>query len=388
MDFVGRADELTLVRGALVDASKRRSSVLWVEAAAGAGKTAFVQHVVEAAPPATLVRRVGAEEIAGGVAFALVDQFGVAHDEHPFVDGIDEGFMIHDFAITRRYVVLVVGPLAFDLEAMFHGGSPLDWRPQLGTRIAVIPRDRQGATTWVHTDAFWAWHYANAFDDGDLVQLDFPCSSAPKMALPDSALPPTTGGFTRATINPVAGTVELHLLDDHLLEFPRIDDRRTGLRHRHLVVAGRSADPRVLPGEHDQLHQYDMDAGTSVRYDAHAAIGEAVFAPRAGSTDELDGYYLTYATELDADRTSLLVFDAADVPAGPIAQVRIPPPSPQRPPRQLVPRKLNLSDAGQDRWSASSRRSGDAARRLGADGPRRAANNRSCELASTQPVSR
>lgn len=257
------------------------------------------------------------------LTWAVVAADGTVSRPPTPVEGVDEGYMIHDFAITRRYVVLVVSPLQFDLGAMFSGGSPLAWKPSLGTRIALIPRDG-GPTRWAHTDAFWAWHYANAFDDGDVVQLDLPCSSSPKMAIGDADPAPLTGGFTRATIDPAAGTVELHRLDDHVLEFPRIDDRLTGLRHRHLVVAGRSTDPRVRPGEHDQLYRYDMDAGTSVRLDAGAAAGEAVFAPRAGGTDELDGYYLTFATDLDADRTSLWVIDAADFAAGPVAKVRMP----------------------------------------------------------------
>ena len=258
------------------------------------------------------------------VTWAAIGAGGAVTQPPVAVDGIDGGFMIHDFAITRRYVVLVVGPLVFDLSLMSGGGSPLAWRPALGTRVALIRRDRQGPTVWAHTDAFWAWHYANAFDDGDLVRLDLPMTDAPRMALHGAHLPPPRGGFTRATIDPARATITLDRLDEHLLEFPRIDDRRIGQHHRHLAVAGRSDDPRVKPGEHDQLHQYDMEAGTSIRLDTHASIGEAVFAPRAGATDELDGYYLTFATDLEQDRTSLLVIDAADITAGPVATIRMP----------------------------------------------------------------
>jgi carotenoid cleavage dioxygenase-like enzyme len=269
-----------------------------------------------------IVFRYGME--APFLTWATIGADGTVTQPPVAVDGVDQGFMIHDFAITRRYVVLVISPLLFDLEAMFHGGSPLDWQPDLGTRIAIIPRDRSGASMWAHTNAFWAWHYANAFDDGPLVHLDFPCTSAPKMALRGADIPDLTGGFARATINPAADTVDVHLVDANMLEYPRIDDRLTGLRHRYLVIAGRSADARVKLGEHDQLYQYDMDAGTSVRIDTGAAAGEPVFAPRTASTDELDGYYLAYATDLETDRTSLLVIDASDFAAGPVAKVHLP----------------------------------------------------------------
>ncbi|MET0578907.1 MAG: carotenoid oxygenase family protein [Ilumatobacteraceae bacterium] len=240
------------------------------------------------------------------------------------VDGVDEGYMIHDFAITASYVVLVVGPMQFDLDAMMTGGNPLAWKPELGTRIAVIPRDRKGPTRWIHHDAFWAWHYANAFEDGGRIHLDFPYSSAPAMMLAPDARRDITYGFTRATLDPAAGTADLQHLDAIGTEFPRIDDRLTGLAHRYLTVAGRSGSPALQMGEHDVLYRYDMTAGTSTRYDAGAAIGEVTFAPRTGSTHELDGYYLAFGTGLVDGSSSLYIWDAAEFPAPPVATVHIP----------------------------------------------------------------
>ena len=97
-----------------------------------------------------------------------------------------------------------------------------------------------------------------------------------------------------------------------------------GRPHRYLHVAGRSDDAAVRMGEHDVLHQFDMSAGTSTSYRADAAVGEAVFAPRSGGTDELDGYYLTIGTDLQDDRSSLFIFDAAAFPAPPVARVAMP----------------------------------------------------------------
>ena len=49
-----------------------------------------------------------------------------------------------------------------------------------------------------------------------------------------------------------------------------------------------------------------------------------MFAPRPGGTDELDGWYLAFASDLSSDATSLLVFDAASFPAAPVAKVHMP----------------------------------------------------------------
>jgi carotenoid cleavage dioxygenase-like enzyme len=57
---------------------------------------------------------------------------------------------------------------------------------------------------------------------------------------------------------------------------------------------------------------------------ASFAFGEAVFAPRPGGTDELDGWYLTFASSADANRSRLYVWDASAFPSPPVATVQMP----------------------------------------------------------------
>lgn len=238
------------------------------------------------------------------------------------IDGLDGSCMVHDCSITERYLVLVLGPLVFDVDAMASGGPMLAWKPEDGTRIALVPRDG-GPVRWIETEAMWAWHHANAFDDGDRVQLDLPWSTSPGVFDGDQA-GRRAAGFTRMTLDPVAGSVSLCHLDARSLEFPRIDDRRLGGRHRYVVIAGRSDDARLQRLEHDRLWQYDMVTGRSEMSEPGAAIGEAVFAPRTGGTDELDGYYLAIGTDLASGVSALYVWDAPDVAAGPRARVVLP----------------------------------------------------------------
>jgi carotenoid cleavage dioxygenase-like enzyme len=54
---------------------------------------------------------------------------------------------------------------------------------------------------------------------------------------------------------------------------------------------------------------------------------EAVFAPKPGadrSSDEDDGYVITLVTDSNTWKSECLVFDATDVPAGPVARVQMP----------------------------------------------------------------
>ncbi len=269
------------------------------------------------------------------LTWAVISPDGRVTQPPVTVEGVDAGFMIHDFAITERNLVLTIGPATFDLGAMTTGGAVLKWQPELGTRIAVIPRDGSSGPAWIHTDAFWVWHFANAYEvpsprtapagaDELRIVVDFPWWSSLGLGLAANA-PPMSGAFTRATLNPKQGSVAFDHLDSAGTEFPRIDDRLTGRRHRYLTVTGVSGRHQLVRGEHDRLIRYDMEEGTSVAHDCDGVIGEVAFAPRPGGTEELDGYYLTFATSFGSDRTAwAYIWDASRFPSDPMAKVAIP----------------------------------------------------------------
>ena len=189
--------------------------------------------------------------------------------------------MIHDFAITARYVVLVVGPLVFDLDAMIAGGDPLAWKPELGTRIAADPPrppvadavgrtptpSGRGTTPTPSTTATSSTSTSRAVERPAMVLPGADQRAGDRAASPGR----------RSTRPPARST--LHHLDDHV---PRVPAHRRP-PHRAappLRRRGRALRPTpAAPGEHDLLHRYDMDAGTSVHFDAHAAIGEADLRP-------------------------------------------------------------------------------------------------------------
>lgn len=77
-EFVGRADALAVVQDRLAQAAQGASSLLWVEATAGSGKTSFVRAVTSQVPAGTTVRMVQAEELTQDTPFALVAQLGLA----------------------------------------------------------------------------------------------------------------------------------------------------------------------------------------------------------------------------------------------------------------------------------------------------------------------
>src|SRR5262249_50102195 len=151
--------------------------------------------------------------------------------------------MIHDFVLTEQHVVLIIAPVVFDLEAVTSGGTPLSWQPELGTRVALIPRN-SGPTRWGQGEAFFPWHFANGYEDGGAVVVHFSWWSA--LTMDSAPASRNRGAFTRARLQPGRGTFELTHLDERPSEFPRIDDRLTGRAHRYVTISRKSGAPAGL----------------------------------------------------------------------------------------------------------------------------------------------
>ncbi len=158
-------------------------------------------------------------------------------------------------------------------------------------------------------------------EDGRIV-LDLCQQAAAAFPTADGA-PPNEKSLrqflTRWTID-ADGAVETEQLSDLVCEYPRMDDRWTGLKHRFGYFAAEGG-----PGTGDLCHRaiavWDGAEGSMSCWRAgpQCAVSEAVFVPRKGSHTEGDGYLLGDALRCPDNTSSVLVFDAMDVVGGPIA---------------------------------------------------------------------
>jgi carotenoid cleavage dioxygenase len=115
------------------------------------------------------------------------------------------------------------------------------------------------------------------------------------------------------------------MLDDRILEFGMINNRRAGLPYRYTYTV--SAKPGWFL--FDGLHKFDVHTGAidEYRFPEGVFASEAPFAPRAGAgadAAEDDGYVLTFSTDMNEDTSECLVFAAQDLAAGPVAKIRLP----------------------------------------------------------------
>jgi carotenoid cleavage dioxygenase-like enzyme len=235
--------------------------------------------------------------------------------------------MVHDFIVTRRHVLFPILPLSGSMARAQAGGPPYAWEPDLGGYIGLILREQGVASLrWFQMESCYVFHVLNAWEEdsgrivADVMQYDEP----PLFPRADGAPSGDTHArLVRWTLDPNAATdaITRILLDDMIGEFPRIDDRRTGLRNRFGAFAGRSHPEAGL----DSIAWLDLAAGqrTVFTLPAGDGISEPVFVPRNETAAEGDGWLLGVVWRAQERRSDLIVLDTADIAHGPIATVAL-----------------------------------------------------------------
>jgi carotenoid cleavage dioxygenase len=122
----------------------------------------------------------------------------------------------------------------------------------------------------------------------------------------------TSARVVRTPISDVAG------------EFPRIDERFTGLRYRHCWHAANTdlSEPLLF----DSLAHVDLQTKreTLRQFSNGDSVGEPVFVPRGPRAAEGDGWVLAVVHRARENRSDLLILNAQDIAAEPEAVLELP----------------------------------------------------------------
>jgi carotenoid cleavage dioxygenase len=234
--------------------------------------------------------------------------------------------MLHDMSLTERYAVIYDLPVIFDVEAAMSGTTfPYHWAPDYAARIGLLPRDGEASDVrWFDVEQCYVFHPLNAYDDGDRVVLDV--VRHPKMFDHDR-LGPNEGPPTldRWTVDLTAGKVIEERLDDRGQEFPRVDERVVGRRHRYGYAAAAGQRDNAVELIGSALLKHDLVAGTvEAREFPAGGTAEAVFVPAQADAAEDEGWLLSFTYDPERDKSDLLILDARDITGDPVATVHLP----------------------------------------------------------------
>ena len=207
------------------------------------------------------------------------------------------------------------------------GEPPLRFDPERPARWGVLPRHGGNADVrWFETPACYMFHSSNAWDDGDAVVLTG-CRMQSTDVLQGASAndDEIVGKMHRWRFDLATGEIEEQPLDDRGSDFARVNEALQGRPTRFSFNARWVSEPSDVP-VFDGVIKYDQDTGRAEHHEYGPGRfgGEPVFAPRPGSTDEDDGWLLTYVHDERENTDELVVIDARNVGAEPVARVRIP----------------------------------------------------------------
>ena len=238
--------------------------------------------------------------------------------------------MVHDFVVTRDYVLFPLFPLTFDLNQMSKIGSPFAFDATAGAYIGVLDRDAPvSKIRWIQAPVCFVFHYLNAWSEGSQVTFDaIDFAVAPNFPDRDGTLPghaDAQGRLTRWRVDVSTGEIDRELLLDVAAEFPRIDDRFAMSRHRHGYLTTASQRQRGDGGLFHEITHIDLESGVRQVWDAGfgAGVSEPVFVQRSEQADEGAGWLLATLFEPERYTSSLVVLDAMAVADGPVAKARL-----------------------------------------------------------------
>ena len=253
---------------------------------------------------------------------------GFARFEAPYAS------MVHDFIVTENHLLFPVLPLTGSMARAMAGQPAYAWEPDKGAFVGVMKRHGSGASpadiTWFRGESCYVFHVMNAWEDGSRIVADvMQFEEAPLFPHPDGS--PTDPKKSRARLCrwsfDLAGSTDRFAqtyLDDMTGEFPRIDERRAGLRSGHGWYA--CANPELptfgtlsgivhVDGRGTRLAKYLLPAGDT--------ISEPVFVARDEKAAEGDGFLLAVVWRARENCSDLAIFNARDVESGPAALVHL-----------------------------------------------------------------
>ena len=221
--------------------------------------------------------------------------------------------MLHDFIATDTHLVFFVSPSVVDVPRMLLQVGGMDkmfrWRPEKGTEVICVPIDRPQDVLRFTVDAFYQWHFANAYSRANELVVEyvrypsFDSFHAIGAALSGSADRMfDRGEYHRATIDLAARTLRSEPLSDRPCEFPTVTPGSEGRSH---ALAYAVFDEMRAVGSIDPR-------GTIVSHTL--PDGELASEPLYAN-----GHLLSLCHT--PERAYLAIYDAARIPDGPVARL-------------------------------------------------------------------
>ncbi|CAL9016788.1 unnamed protein product [Prunus brigantina] len=244
-------------------------------------------------------------------------KFSPDGEKSPDVEiNLDQPTMMHDFAITERYVVIPDQQVVFKLQEMITGGSPVIYDKNKMSRFGILDKNAEDASgiRWVDCPDCFCFHLWNAWEEPetDEVVVIGSCMTPPdsifnecdeklESVLSEIRLNLKTGKSTRRRI----------CSENVNLEAGMVNRNKLGRKTRFAYLALAEPWPKV-----SGFAKVDLSTGEVKKhiYGDEKYGGEPLFLPRdPNSENEDDGYILAFVHNEKEWKSELQIVNAMDL---------------------------------------------------------------------------
>jgi carotenoid cleavage dioxygenase len=270
------------------------------------------------------------------VAFCVADRDGKLVREDWFQ--VPYCGLMHDFAVTREHVIFPVFPTIANLERIQKGGPHWVFEPDKDAFVGIMPRDGTVEDMrWFRHPSCSAFHFMNAYTEGNRVHLDFGLANTVPFAFIREAsgidIKPQDirSNFVRWTFDMSKPGEKF---EENVIgppgDMPRIAEARmmsdydVGYYERFDPTIGPPLIAGPVGAGFNVITRIEVESGRlkHLPMDPRSTIQEAVHIPSRKAGHE---GYLAFVVDLhDTQLSEVFVVEAANLDRGPLARIKVP----------------------------------------------------------------
>ncbi|KAL3380745.1 hypothetical protein AABB24_001075 [Solanum stoloniferum] len=275
------------------------------------------------------------------ITYRVISKDGIMQDPVPIT--IPEPIMMHDFAITENYAIIMDLPLCFRPKEMVKNNKlAFTFDATKKARFGVLPRyaNNEALIRWFELPNCFIFHNANAWEEGDEVVLITCRLMNPDLDMVNGAVKEKLENFCNELyemrFNMKSGAASQKKLSESAVDFPRINENYTGRKQRYVYGTTLNSIAKVTGVIKFDLHaepetgksQLEVEGNVQGIFDLGPGRfgSEAVFVPSQPGTEceEDDGYLIFFVHDENTGKSAVNVIDAKTMSMEPVAVVELP----------------------------------------------------------------
>ncbi|XP_057512281.1 carotenoid 9,10(9',10')-cleavage dioxygenase 1-like [Actinidia eriantha] len=275
------------------------------------------------------------------ITYRVVSKDGFMHDPVPIT--ISDPIMMHDFAITENYAIIMDLPLYFRPKEMVKDKKLIfTFDETKKARFGVLPRYAKDELLikWFELPNCFIFHNANAWEEGEEVVLITCRLQNPDLDMVSGTVKEKIENFNNELyemrFNMKTGLASQKKLSASAVDFPRVNESYTGRKQRFVYGTILDSIAKVTGIIKFDLHaepesgKKKLEIGGNVHgiFDLGPSRfgSEAVFVPREPgiTSEEDDGYLICFVHDEANGKSAVNVIDAKTMSADPVAVIELP----------------------------------------------------------------